>query len=382
MTVDLGTGPDLTGYWMWSMCPKEFVCYQVEASVDIERAYSKGAAIVNLSKCSSQLPYTINLKQMTQTRHHYNTKREIKRVPLSPGHTLQGLLRVGGSPSGLSGASSSGGGGSGSGGSGYGTAPGAVGLSYPSASVPPYSVSHPILSSSGHALPMSTTHSSSFGGLAPSHFNHAPSFGSPSPLYPGHATGLPPHHHTHHGHTHHGHTHHGHGMTLPPSTAALASAPLTTFSFYTTPVSSSHHTSTAAHHTSHTSTAARTALSSTTSLSKSSSGSVTRSKSKSAGPKVLKSGSSSAAPTTSSAAIPPAPRTAAASKKSVSVPAAKKSGTAGIGRSRARRGGRTAVAPGAVGVVTSPDDALSTYARKVNKLRPKHDEVSGGADMH
>lgn len=48
---------------------------------------------VDLSVCSSQLPYTINFSEMKQTRHGYGTKRTIQRVPLPVGHSLQSLLQ-------------------------------------------------------------------------------------------------------------------------------------------------------------------------------------------------------------------------------------------------------------------------------------------------
>lgn len=94
--VDLSAaGWDIDAYWMWSDSPGHFLPYQVEASVDIEVAFQqKQAKLVNLAKCPSCLPYTINLNSMNQTRHHYNTKRDIKRVALSPGSSLQSLLRV------------------------------------------------------------------------------------------------------------------------------------------------------------------------------------------------------------------------------------------------------------------------------------------------
>ena len=63
--------------------------------MDIERAFQSQLHIVDLSNRPSQLPYTIDFKNMTQTRHYYNTKRDIKRVPLSAGHTLQNLLKSG-----------------------------------------------------------------------------------------------------------------------------------------------------------------------------------------------------------------------------------------------------------------------------------------------
>lgn len=96
--IDFGSSPDVTAYWMWSENAGQSVPYQVEASVDIELAYQRNLPIVNLAKCSSQLPYTINFRNMDQTRHHFNTRRGIKRVPLSLGASLQSLLKESPSP--------------------------------------------------------------------------------------------------------------------------------------------------------------------------------------------------------------------------------------------------------------------------------------------
>ena len=55
-------------------------------------AYASGSASVDLSRCSSKLPYTIDFHRMEQTRHAYNTRRKIQRISLMPGHSLQTLL--------------------------------------------------------------------------------------------------------------------------------------------------------------------------------------------------------------------------------------------------------------------------------------------------
>lgn len=71
----------------------------MEAIVDIELAYqqlvrsSQSARQVNLSTCSSGLPYTLDFSEMKQTRHGYGTKRAIRRVSISGGHSLQSLLQ-------------------------------------------------------------------------------------------------------------------------------------------------------------------------------------------------------------------------------------------------------------------------------------------------
>ena len=71
----------------------------MEAIVDIELAYqqfvrgTQSARQVNLSVCSSGLPYTLDFSEMKQTRHGYGTKRAIRRVPITGGHSLQSLLQ-------------------------------------------------------------------------------------------------------------------------------------------------------------------------------------------------------------------------------------------------------------------------------------------------
>ena len=91
---------DLVGYWLWCCTrPDNFICYDIAAIVDIEKgfmAYTSGQAkeILNLSNCPSHIPYTINYANMNQTRHGYRTVREIKRVPLIQGRTLQCLLQA------------------------------------------------------------------------------------------------------------------------------------------------------------------------------------------------------------------------------------------------------------------------------------------------
>lgn len=71
----------------------------MDAIVDIELAYQQSmrgahsSRQVNLSMCTSQLPYTVDFSEMKQTRHGYGTKRAIRRVPLTGGHSLQSLLQ-------------------------------------------------------------------------------------------------------------------------------------------------------------------------------------------------------------------------------------------------------------------------------------------------
>ena len=61
--------------------------------MDLELAYQKGDTSVNLAMCSSQLPYTIDLTTMEQTRHGYGTRRSIRRQPLPRG-SLQSYLQI------------------------------------------------------------------------------------------------------------------------------------------------------------------------------------------------------------------------------------------------------------------------------------------------
>ena len=86
-------------YWMWcNKKPDGFVPYNVAATVDIEEGYMKhcngGKEILNLANYPSGIPYTINFSNWNQTRHGYMTIRDIKRVQLQFGQTLQFLLQV------------------------------------------------------------------------------------------------------------------------------------------------------------------------------------------------------------------------------------------------------------------------------------------------
>ena len=87
------TTQDANAYWEWSDSPGHFIPYQMEASLDIECAYQQSSSTVNLAHQLSRLPYTVDLQHMYQTRHHYNTRRPIRRVPLPTGFTLKGLLK-------------------------------------------------------------------------------------------------------------------------------------------------------------------------------------------------------------------------------------------------------------------------------------------------
>lgn len=87
------TTQDVTAYWEWSDSPGHSIPYQMEASVDIELVFQQGMSTVDLAHQPSRLPYTVDFQHMCQTRHRYNTRRPILRVPLPTGTTLQGLLK-------------------------------------------------------------------------------------------------------------------------------------------------------------------------------------------------------------------------------------------------------------------------------------------------
>ena len=56
--------------------------YDIAATVDIETAYLNSHTSVDLSTTPANIPYTIDFTLSQQTRHHYNTRRQIKRIPL------------------------------------------------------------------------------------------------------------------------------------------------------------------------------------------------------------------------------------------------------------------------------------------------------------
>ena len=99
--VSLPASPSITAYWSWNEKRSNYVLYGVEAIVDIELAYQKRSHgvkksihdSVDLSKCKSRLPYTLNFITMEQTRHSYGTKRKVQRVVIPGGHSLQSLLQ-------------------------------------------------------------------------------------------------------------------------------------------------------------------------------------------------------------------------------------------------------------------------------------------------
>lgn len=127
--VALPSTPDVNAYWTWNEHGTNFVLYDIQSSVAIELAYLSNDTTVDLSKCPSRLPYTIDLQRMEQTRHGYNTRRSIRRCPLPYGSSLQSLLALAHGLTGLAGSAGmmmSHGGGAGGGGyvfPGYGSGP-------------------------------------------------------------------------------------------------------------------------------------------------------------------------------------------------------------------------------------------------------------------
>ena len=78
------------GYWEWDSGHGAFLPYAVKATVDIELAYMSHLPSVDLSTKQSCIPYIVDFRTMTQTRHGYGTRRTIRRIPLV--HSLQQLL--------------------------------------------------------------------------------------------------------------------------------------------------------------------------------------------------------------------------------------------------------------------------------------------------
>lgn len=352
VAIQLPLTPSIEAYWMWSESPGRFVPYDIDASVDIELAFQRRETQVDLTQKPSKLPYTIDLTNLYQTRHYYNTKRAIQRAPLPAGVSLQQLLVS--TPTASS---------TGSGvhfiGSGSGLVSGP--------SVGPYHAGSGATSRSGSGLasraaphygsgtmPGATSRSGSgfVLGAAPYHgsgpmptLNPNPhgsgataltGYTSSSPYYPGppaghtHSTTSPGMHLGYLGHT-----------PLPPSSAYTShSISSGTTSKSSTPSLATHHSST-------------TILGGSSSrLLSNPPTAATKSKAKSR-------------MTVAKSTPPSAPRTAA------SVP--KKSSGKSSGKIKSRA--KTEVAPTSAGDHGGGSD-LSTYARRVTKLRTKSDEVS------
>jgi hypothetical protein len=93
--IVLPSAPDITAYWTWKEHGSNFVLYDIQSSVDIELSFLNGYPSLDLSKCTSRLPYTIDFHKMEQTiRHHYNTRKKIQRCQLPVGFSLQSLLAL------------------------------------------------------------------------------------------------------------------------------------------------------------------------------------------------------------------------------------------------------------------------------------------------
>jgi len=77
------SGTPCHGLWEWQDGSNHYNIYNIVAMVEIEEAYSCKQLSVDLSVKPSQLPYTIDFTTMYQTRHYFDTKRKIRRTPLS-----------------------------------------------------------------------------------------------------------------------------------------------------------------------------------------------------------------------------------------------------------------------------------------------------------
>lgn len=87
--VFLPQTPSFMAYWEWEESHGRFVPYTMQASIDIELAHMGGHPTVDLSTTNVCIPYTIDMTNMCQVRHRYNTRRNIRRVALrNPLHEL------------------------------------------------------------------------------------------------------------------------------------------------------------------------------------------------------------------------------------------------------------------------------------------------------
>ena len=102
LTKFLPMSPPIMGYWQWDSGRGAYLCYSLEATVQIETHYQSMATgtstmtTLDLSTTPAAIPYTIDFNNLTQMRHHYNTIRSIRRVSLTI--PLQELLSDGGTP--------------------------------------------------------------------------------------------------------------------------------------------------------------------------------------------------------------------------------------------------------------------------------------------
>ena len=77
------SGTPCYGLWEWQDGSNNFNIYNVKAIIEIEEAFQLKQPTVDLSVKPSRLPYTIDFTTLYQTRHHYNTRRKIRRTQLS-----------------------------------------------------------------------------------------------------------------------------------------------------------------------------------------------------------------------------------------------------------------------------------------------------------
>ena len=322
---------------MWAEYPGQFVPYDIDASVDIELAFKRGEGHVDLTQKPSKLPYTIDLGKLFQTRHYYNTRRAIQRAPLPTGTSLQQLLRPALvlPPTASSSASYLGSGA----GLVSGVGPYHVGSSLAGAT-PTYAGNGS--AASYYGMPGATP-------IPNSYRSGATAFASSGPHLSGPYLPGPPGYHL-------GHLGHAPGHTPRPTHSPSAPSstyitPATSFHISSSTTSKSGTSSALSSASRHSS--AATPSSSSSSLLSNPPAAATRSKA----------GSRKTAAKSSAALA--APRTAA------SVPKKSSGKSAGKGKSRAKK-----VAPTSAGVHGGGGGDLSTYARRVTKLRPKADEVS------
>ena len=93
--LNLPSSPDIFGYWQWEEVAStgRFLLYSIPASLDIERGFiAAPSGCVDLSRCPSAIPYTVEFGAMVQVRHGFNTRRCVRRVGLTC--SLQHHLRL------------------------------------------------------------------------------------------------------------------------------------------------------------------------------------------------------------------------------------------------------------------------------------------------
>ena len=93
-TLHLSPGTYTAAYWTWNERASNFVLYDTETSINIEASFQRTEKYLDLSTSSSGLPYTIDFQTMEQIRHSYNSRRKIQRCILPTGSSLQSLLAI------------------------------------------------------------------------------------------------------------------------------------------------------------------------------------------------------------------------------------------------------------------------------------------------